>query len=264
MGSSVHLYLRDHAYAKKVRRTCFSNGILGGMWKMKLIEGEFSFLKEKGHVISIVGAGGKTTLMYWLAETFAENGARVLVTTTTHIYQPEEEHWAKNCRELTGLWSRGTYAVMGTPDGNGKLTGLPEEKLKSCMKMADVVLIEADGARRLPCKVPAAHEPVIPDSSDIVIGVMGMSALGKTLNEVCFRAEEAAKLLGVTPEERLTEEMMAEILASGQGTRKNVGMREYYVVLNQCDSKRYIKVGKEIIKLLPERYHAKAVLTSCL
>lgn len=57
---------------------------------------------------------------------------------------------------------------------------------------------------------------------------------------------------------------MAEILASGQGTRKNVGMREYYVVLNQCDSKRYIKVGKEIIKLLPERYHAKAVLTSCL
>lgn len=229
---------------------------------MKLIEGEFSFLKEKGHVISIVGAGGKTTLMYWLAETFAQKGDHVLVTTTTHIYQPEEEHWAKNRRELRELWSRGTYAVMGIPDGSGKLTSLPGEELKSCMEMADVVLIEADGARRLPCKVPAAHEPVILDFSDIVIGVMGMSALGKPLKEVCFRPEKAAELLGVTLGESLSEEMMAKILASEWGTRKNVGMREYYVVLNQCDSERYIKAGKEIIKLLPERYHAKAVLTS--
>lgn len=229
---------------------------------MRLMEGEFSFLKEKGHVISIVGAGGKTTLMYWLAEVFSENGFRVLVTTTTHIYQPEKEHWAKNCRELREIWNRGTYAVMGTPDGSGKLTSLPGEELKACMEMADVVLIEADGSRHLPCKVPAEHEPVIPDFSDIVIGVMGMSAFGRPLEEVCFRAEKAAQLLGVTSKERLSEEMMAKILVSEQGTRKNVEMREYYVVLNQCDSERNIKTGKEIIKLLPEGCYTKALLTS--
>ena len=231
---------------------------------MRLIEGEFSFLKEKGHVISIVGAGGKTTLMYWLAEVFSGNGSRVLVTTTTHIYQPEKERWAKDCRELREIWSRGTYAVMGTPDGNGKLTSLPIEELEFFREMADVVLIEADGARHLPCKVPVDHEPVIPDFSDIVIGVMGMSAFGRPLKEVCFRAEKAAELLGVTSKERLSEEMMAEILASEQGTRKNAGEREYYIVLNQCDSERNIKTGKDIIKLLPEGCHTKAVLTSIL
>lgn len=231
---------------------------------MRVIEGEFSFLKEKGHVISIVGAGGKTTLMYWLAEVFSGNGSRVLVTTTTHIYQPEKEHWAKDCRELMEIWSRGTYAVMGTPDGNGKLTSLPIEELEFFREMADVVLIEADGARHLPCKVPEAHEPVIPDFSDIVIGVMGMSAFGKPLKEVCFRAEKASELLGVTSKERLSEEMMAEILASEQGTRKNAGEREYYVVLNQCDSERNIKTGKDIIKLLPGGCYTKALLTSYL
>lgn len=45
----------------------------------------FPFLAEKGHVISLVGGGGKTTLMYNLAAHCARKGWRVLAATTTHI-----------------------------------------------------------------------------------------------------------------------------------------------------------------------------------
>ena len=40
----------------------------------------FPFLAEKGHVISLVGGGGKTTLMYNLAAHCARKGWRVLLS----------------------------------------------------------------------------------------------------------------------------------------------------------------------------------------
>ena len=44
------------------------------------------------------------------------------------------------------------------------------------MELSDLVLIEADGSKRLPCKVPADHEPVLLPESDIVVAVLGLSA----------------------------------------------------------------------------------------
>ena len=45
--------------------------------------------KKKARTISVVGAGGKTTLIYRLAEELKEKGLRVLITTTTKMYVPE-------------------------------------------------------------------------------------------------------------------------------------------------------------------------------
>ena len=53
-----------------------------------LNEKELSFLAEKGHIVSLIGGGGKTTLLYAMAAHCARKGWRVLVTTTTHIRQP--------------------------------------------------------------------------------------------------------------------------------------------------------------------------------
>ncbi len=229
-----------------------------------IIKGKFPFLKEKKHIISLVGAGGKTTLMYALAKAFAENGARTMVTTTTHIYRPGGRLWAHSPEDVRRLWKEGTYAVVGRPEtsGENKLTALPEAELNMYVRMADIVLIEADGAKRKPCKVPARHEPVILDACDIVIGVVGMKALGKPLAEVCFRQEEAARLLGVSSAEPMTIDRLAAILVSEKGTRKNVGERDYYVVLNQCDSEEDIRAGEQIEEALRSKNISRCVLTS--
>lgn len=41
-------------------------------------------------VIAFVGAGGKTTLIQKMARELQENGKKVIVTTTTHMYRPDD------------------------------------------------------------------------------------------------------------------------------------------------------------------------------
>ena len=55
-------------------------------------------------MISFVGAGGKSTLMYALAEKISRRGRKVLVSTTTHIYEPKE-NFAREEPEIRSLWS---------------------------------------------------------------------------------------------------------------------------------------------------------------
>ena len=147
---------------------------------MMLNEKDFPFLAEKRHIISLVGGGGKTTLLHALAKHCACKGWRVLVTTTTHILQPANGLWAQTDAQLAALWGAGNYAVVGAPAENGKLTMLPEPRFSRWMAWADIVLAEADGAKHFPCKAPAAHEPVLLPQSDIVLAVAGLSALGKS------------------------------------------------------------------------------------
>ena len=70
------------------------------------------FLGETGHVISLVGGGGKTTLLYALARHYSAQGQRVLVSTTTHIQRPDA-NYAPDEAARDALWQAGTYAVAG-------------------------------------------------------------------------------------------------------------------------------------------------------
>ncbi|MCA1795623.1 MAG: hypothetical protein LC660_17455, partial [Desulfobacteraceae bacterium] len=50
-------------------------------------------LPETG-VISLIGAGGKTSLMFCLARELARSGRKVLSTTTTNVLFPSKEQSA--------------------------------------------------------------------------------------------------------------------------------------------------------------------------
>ena len=131
-------------------------------------------------MISLVGGGGKTTLLYQLSAHCARKGWRVLAATTTHIRQPDH-NMAHTEAECSALWAAGEYAVLGTPDGCGKLTAPPPDLLHRWMPQADAVFLEADGAKRMPCKAPASREPVLLPECDTVLAVAGLSALGDLL-----------------------------------------------------------------------------------
>lgn len=223
---------------------------------------KFPFLKEKGHVISIVGGGGKTTLMYTLANYYAGEGRCVVATTTTHIRRPSEYPVAENREEVARLLNEHHIVVAGVDASGNKLKMSDCMDISDYMALADVVLVEADGAKCLPCKVPIEKEPVIPKESDIVIGVMGMDTLGQPLGEICFRKERALELLAVDEQHRMTEEDMAKILSSDWGTCKGVENREYYVVLNKCDDEQRMRQGEAIRALLVRTGLEKVVCIS--
>ena len=194
------------------------------------------FTDGRKHNICLVGGGGKTTVMYELATAWAASGRRVLVLTSTHILKPADGSFAADAAAVHNLWQQGRYAVIGTPElATGKLTAPPQEVYENLQPQADVILCEADGSRHLPCKAPAEHEPVLLPDSDIVLAVAGMDALGRPLAQACQRPQLAAELLNCSLDSVIDAQMLAALLLSEQGARKNVGARAYYIVLNKCD-----------------------------
>ena len=194
------------------------------------------FTDGKKHNICLVGGGGKTTVIYELAAAWAACGRKVLVLTSTHILQPADGSFAADAAAVHNLWQQGRYAVIGTPEfATGKLTAPPQDLYEALQLQADVILCEADGSKHHPCKAPAAHEPVLLPDSDIVLAVVGMDALGCPLAQACQRPQPAAAFLGCSLDSVIDEQMLAALLLSEQGARKNVGARAYYIVLNKCD-----------------------------
>ena len=216
------------------------------------LDGFFPFLNEKGHVIALVGAGGKTTLMYELARLFCDRGWRTAVTTTTRILPPAHCPTCHTMEACRARWDRGEYAVWARDLDGGKLGALEAEDFALLRKTADQLLVEADGARRMACKGPAAHEPVIPAGADTVIGVAGLDALGQSIEAACFRPRETAALLGCDVDHILTAADLAAILTSEAGTRKGVGDRAYYAVLNKCDDPERREQGEQVLRRLGE------------
>ena len=124
------------------------------------------------------------------------------------------------------------------------------------------VFLEADGAKRLPCKAPAGHEPVLLPESDIVLAVAGLSAVGQPLQKVCFRLGTACVLLGTTPDTPLTPHLLAKLLADRVGGRKNVNDRPFFAVLNQADTPQRRAYGEETQKILQTQYAVRSILTA--
>ena len=104
--------------------------------------------------------------------------------------------------------------------------------------------------RSLPCKVPDSHEPVILPQTDVVVAVLGLSALNLPLKDCCFRLDKATKLLSEKESHPLTCQHMATIFASRQGLRKATNNSEYVVVLNQCDNEDRKNAGEQISDIL--------------
>lgn len=208
------------------------------------------FTDGKKHNICLVGGGGKTTVMYELAAAWAACGRKVLVLTSTHILCPADGSFAADAAAVHNLWQQRRYAVIGTPElSTGKLTAPPQDLYEALQLQADVILCEADGSRHHPCKVPAAHEPVLLPDCDMVLAVAGMDALGNSLQQACQRPQLAAELLGCSAEKIIDEQMLAALLLSEQGARKNVGTRTYYIVLNKCDLIKAVQ-QEEMLRLL--------------
>ena len=147
-----------------------------------------------------------------------------------------------NAAVLSDLLATHRLMTVGTMGEEGKFG--PSPLLEQLPRLADHVIIEADGTKGLPLKVPNEREPVIPAFADSVVAVAGLSALGRPLGKVCHRPELALLRFGFPPERIVTPELMAELLTSPMAQRKDVGQRRYLVLLNQMDAAPEDKIAE--------------------
>ena len=147
-------------------------------------------------VVSLAGAGGKTSTIRRLAWEAVRRGLKVLVVTTTHMARPGAfGAFEGNAEEIRTVLGCHGLAVAGRLAEKGKIAFTGWELYREACSLADLVLVEADGSRRLPLKVPRAGEPVIPDNTDMILCLNGLSSLGKRAEDCCLRLEEARALM---------------------------------------------------------------------
>lgn len=159
-------------------------------------------------VTSVIGSGGKTSLLAVLAR---ELPGTVILTTTTHIL-PFEGIFTFTMQGMHGLAEKlaesRVVCVGSQAEKNGKLVA-PELGIDALADLADYVIVEADGARRLPLKAHAAWEPVIPACSDRTVLVLGASGLDHPVSEKVHRPEIFCRLTGCAPDDLATPELVA-------------------------------------------------------
>ena len=143
-------------------------------------------------IIAVAGSGGKTTRVHKLAQYYRKLGKKVFVTTTTHMKKESDTVIPTCVDDILNPLNKKGYCMAGMltttkDDPVQKIGSLPKELYDQAVKEADITLIEADGSRGMPAKIPADYEPVIPDNVDEIHIVIGMSALGKPAKEVVHR-----------------------------------------------------------------------------
>ncbi len=157
---------------------------------------------QQGDVIAFVGAGGKTSALFRLAHELVEDGWRVLATTTTRVAVDElaqvpsaiaEQRLWGSLAALTKALSQSRLVFLYSHIQDGKARGVHPELVRLLLDRvgSDAILIEADGARRLPFKAPYAHEPVVPQEATRIVLSVGMDVLGQPLDRAHVYNPEA-------------------------------------------------------------------------
>jgi probable selenium-dependent hydroxylase accessory protein YqeC len=227
-------------------------------------------------VIALVGAGGKTSLLYALAREMVERGRSVVTTTTTKIYPPKPDESPHllllehdpHLASLPAYLAKFSHVTVAdrTDTVTGKLRGVTDDAIDTCTAAAQWIVVEADGAAGHPVKAPAAWEPVLPTRTDLVIVVVGLDCLGRPAREdSVFRLPEFCKVTGLAEGEAVTPEALARLVTHPQGGMKEVreGVRviPFLTKIDLVSSTMPEKTARSIVRASAGRIHLVAAGT---
>ena len=225
-------------------------------------------------VVSLVGGGGKTTCVLTLSNECLRAGIGAVVATTTHMQMPFDRYLlqSEDMDALHGLMRREGQVWLGRRLGKTEATVRHKSEALSlsfisrvCRESSAPVLIEADGARCLPCKAPGEEEPVLVPQTTHLVSVYGLDALGERIRDCCFRPELVCDITGKSEEARIEEEDLVRLALSMQGGRK--GLTEdmhHVVVLNKADESAREEQARRIAAQLTDGGAERVLITGGL
>lgn len=223
-----------------------------------------------GAVISLVGGGGKTSLMFALAHEIEAAGETVVTTTTTRIFAPSAGETfliveAEEGKLFSGLsralkkYNHVTLASNRLP--GGKLKGVAPETVDrlAASKRVSYIVNEADGSARKSLKAPNATEPVIPESTTLVIAVVGADAMGCSLTEEnVFRPDIVSRLTGLPPGSPVTGDTIAVLLTHTEGIAKGTPAHAGIVpLINKIDKLPDLSAAESLANKILAKGHPR-------
>jgi probable selenium-dependent hydroxylase accessory protein YqeC len=207
---------------------------------------------DNGDLVSIVGAGGKTSLMFTLAEELKED-SKLLVTTTTKIFVPNREQYdfmaigPEEFKEISCSNKNGIYVCGNSVNEEGKIVGISIDMLNDQLSCFDYILVEADGSKGKPIKGWNAAEPVVSSKTEKTIGVLGIDSIGKEINEKnVHRVNEFLNIANAVENERISMENIVSLIFHPRGLFKD-STGEKILFLNKVEANEQIVLIKELL-----------------
>ncbi len=219
---------------------------------------------DRRDLVSLVGGGGKTTLLFALGR---HGGAGTVLTTTTRMGRDQTGGFpvlnGPSDAQVGAAASAGPVLVLRRVEGS-KAVGIEPDTVDRWFDPAsgldiDRVIVEADGSRQLPFKAPKEFEPVIPALTTLLIACVGAGALGRVIADACHRPLRLAAVAGCSPYQRLTPPRLAAVLASERGSRKGCPDQARYVVLINQVTDHHLPFVSELAGIIGSAFPILAV-----
>ncbi len=210
---------------------------------------------------AFVGAGGKTSLIEYLANKTAGRNKRTVITTTTKIYA-REPYVTLTQQQKKTVDSINPIRIGKTVE-DGKLTSVTFDDIRQLGETFDTVLIEADGAKGKPLKCPAPYEPIIPPFSEMVFVLAGLDSLYRPVHEKVFRwhiMKEKGEFNGdeIISPDNFNRFFTDEVLL------KDIGNKPCTIILNKYDALIQKKALYPVVKSVLRKTRAKKVVVASL
>lgn len=210
---------------------------------------------KKNSIISLVGAGGKTSFMFALAEE-VRNELKVLVTTTTKIYIPKRNQYDFLCLDknlfshFNNKKDKGIYVYGDGINKQGKIIGLDNKYLMNVNKFFDIIIIESDGSKKKPIKGFREDEPLVYNKTDKTVGILDISVIGKKIDENnVHRIEEFIKITNSRLGEDINIDYLISLITHPHGLFKNA-LGEKILFINKVENEKYNMLARKLINKL--------------
>lgn len=206
---------------------------------------------KKGDIITVTGAGGKTSLIYLLSEELSKKG-KVLITTTTKIYIPSKEKFEslEIIEERIKIFGDNkNIFVIGKSILGNKIIGVDYQDIERLKEKFDYILVEGDGAKEKILKDWNETEPCISPNSKKVIGVINLNILDIEINEKnIHRFEIFKRNYSEYLEKKLDLNFLIKFILKGKFFHNSLNS-EKYIFFNEVDTVE----RKEIVEKIRDR-----------
>jgi len=221
---------------------------------------------QEGEVLSLVGGGGKTSIMFGTARELMSAGIPVVTTTTTKIMEPRSGqtphlYLCQGERIPVDFWgvleSHGHVTLAAGRLPGGKLKGIDAgiiSSLKSDETIKLAIIVEADGSAQRPLKAPNETEPVVPEETGHLVAVIGADVFGKRLApQHVFRPEIYSRHTGLAMGAVITPASIVSSLAHPDGLlRDRPPGASVSVFINKVEGVESLIKSRELAELLLE------------
>lgn len=218
-------------------------------------------------VFSLIGGGGKTSLMFHWAACLLNAGIAVVSATTTKLAATPQagvcfcpvDSLSAATRVIAQSKSQRSVLclVRGLSASPGKFEGLDPLWIDELARQLPdtFFLVEADGSAGRSLKGHLPYEPVIPASSSLVVPVFGLDCLGQKIDgESVHRPERLRQIIGIgeTPAEILiTPELLVSVLYTKGGYLEKAPKDAFVLpYLNKLENRESYRQARQISDLI--------------